>query len=571
MRRPTPFLVSLFALALGAPAYATDFHVDPATGSSAGDGSAAKPWKTLAEVIQANLVETQNWDSLPYAAGKTLKPKNAGAPIKAGDRILLHTGFHGSVSIIGHYNSAAITVEPAPGQAPQLSKLVVRSSSNWVIRGLEVNRELAPSYDTSTLVSVENHNHSGPVSDITIAGFTVHSVSDTSGWTATDWDTKSANGISLAGKNITIRGNLVEDVNFGISSSAQDSLIEKNTVDRFAGDGLRGLGDYTTFQYNLVKNCYDVNANHDDGFQSWSVGSDGKVGTGEVVGVTLRGNMIINYEDPNQPMRCTLQGIGMFDGMFRDWVVENNVIITDHWHGITLLGAINAQVINNTVLDLNTQSPGPPWIKLGNHKNGTPSTGIVRNNLTTAVANEGTGVTEEANVIIKDPTAHFVAPPYDVHLLQSSAAVDKGVATGAPGLDIEGIPRPQGSAIDVGAYEWHDSSVTPTGGPGAGGGTPGGSGGSSSGGSSGAAGSSGAGNGGSAGSAAGGNGGSGNSAGGGAASAGAAGTGASAAGAKSSDEDGGCGCRTAPARPAAPAWLLALVAAVALRRKQRRQ
>ncbi|UCD52697.1 MAG: hypothetical protein JSW27_08675, partial [Phycisphaerales bacterium] len=142
-----------------------------------------------------------------------------------------------------------------------------------------------------------------------------------------------------------------------------------------------------TFEYNTVKNCYNVNANHDDGFQSWSVGPGG-VGTGEVVGVVLRGNTIINYEDPNQPHRGALQGIGCFDGTFVDWVVENNVVITDHWHGITLGGARGCLVINNTVLDRNEQRPGPPWICIDRHKNGTaPVDCVVRNNLATDFRN----------------------------------------------------------------------------------------------------------------------------------------------------------------------------------------
>ena len=158
---------------------------------------------------------------------------------------------------------------------------------------------------------------------------------------------------------MTIRDNRLLNVNFGISVGASDSLITGNLVENFAGDGLRGLGNHCTFEYNTVKNCYKVNANHDDGFQSWSTGPGG-VGTGEVVGVVLRGNTIINYDDPNQPYRGTLQGIGCFDGTFVDWVIENNVIITDHWHGITLLGARNCRVINNTVMDQNNTRPARP-------------------------------------------------------------------------------------------------------------------------------------------------------------------------------------------------------------------
>ncbi len=41
----------------------------------------------------------------------------------------------------------------------------------------------------------------------------------------------------------------------------------------------------------------------------------------------------------------------------------------------------------------------------------------------------------------------------DYRLQPSSPAIDAGTTTGAPGLDIAGNRRPQGGAIDVGAYE----------------------------------------------------------------------------------------------------------------------
>jgi len=260
---------------------------------------------------------------------------------------------------------------------------------------------------------------------------------------------------------MTIRDNYLLNVNFGISVDASDSLVAGNLVENFAGDGLRGLGDRCTFEYNTVKNCYNVNANHDDGFQSWSVGPDG-VGTGEVVGVVLRGNTIINYEDPNQPHRGALQGIGCFDGTFVDWVIENNVVITDHWLGITLGGARNCRVINNTVVDRNDGSPGPPWICIDKHKNGTaPVDCVVRNNLATAFRNAA-AVLEESNLRIQDPASLFVdAEHFDLHLLAGVAAIDAGSSTSAPRLDRDRIARPQGQGIDIGAYEWHAPEVLP--------------------------------------------------------------------------------------------------------------
>jgi len=181
-----------------------------------------------------------------------------------------------------------------------------------------------------------------------------------------------------------------------------------------------------------------------------------------VAGIVLRGNTIINYEDPGQPHRGTLQGIGCFDGMFVDWVVENNVIITDHWHGITLLGARDCRIVNNTVLDLNDQSPGPPWVRIGNHKDGTLSTGgVIRNNLTTSISiDDGAEVAEDHNLIIENTDDFFVdAAAMDLHLLKGCAAVDSGSLDLAPVIDIEGVSRPQGEGVDIGAYEYREGVI----------------------------------------------------------------------------------------------------------------
>ena len=198
-----------------------------------------------------------------------------------------------------------------------------------------------------------------------------------------------------------------------------------------------------------------MNANHDDGFQSWSLGDNG-VGTGVVYGMVLRGNTIINYEDKNQPFRGTLQGIGCFDGMFEDWRIENNVIITDHWHGITLSGATNCTIINNTVVDINDTTPGPPWIRIGDHKNGTQSTGcLVRNNLTTALNISSVGVVQDHNSIVRNHDDHFVNyRKNDLRLKAGCSAIDSGSAVSAPAFDRDKNPRPFGTGVDIGAYEW---------------------------------------------------------------------------------------------------------------------
>jgi parallel beta-helix repeat protein len=443
------------------PVQAGEFYVDPVNGSPAGDGGAGRPWRTIQEVFDAGLVESQGWDRLPYTPQSTLVARNAGAPVRAGDTIRLRSGYHGELLIDGYYNLGNITLAADEGHTPRLSALHIRSSAHWTIRGLTVSAEFSETYRRHTLVHLESHNWRGPIHDIVVEGCSLCSVADASAWTAGDWDRLSCNGIQADGSRMTIRDNRLRNVDFGIGVTAGDSLITGNLVENFAGDGIDGLGNRCTFEYNTVKNCYKVNANHDDGFQSWSTGPGG-VGTGEVVGVVLRGNTIINYVDPNQPYRGTLQGIGCFDGTYVDWVIENNVVITDHWHGITLGGARNCLVINNTVLDQNRARPGPPWICVDKHKNGTPPVNcVVRNNLATDFR-DAPDVREENNLRIENPAAFFVdADHFDLHLLPGAPAIDAGSSLDAPQLDRDRIPRPQGGGIDIGAYEWHPEDVHP--------------------------------------------------------------------------------------------------------------
>ncbi len=451
-------------------AWAADFYVDPVNGSPDGDGSATNPWRTLREVLNDGLVESRSWEWLPYEEGRPLVPRNPGAPVKAGDTLWLRDGYHGEVEVTSYYNTGFITVAAAPGHQPRLGRLLVRSSSHWVFRGLHISTEFLPVYDKWTLVDIDWHSYRGPVHDITLEGNVIQAVSDVSGFTEEDWKTKVGHGIVGDGWNLVIRGNHLKNVDYGIQLGAPDSVVECNTVENFAGDGLRGLGDNSVFQYNTVKNCYEVYPDHRDGFQSWTVGPGG-VGRGELRNVVLRGNYILNFEDPAQPFRCALQGIGNFDGTFVDWVVENNVIVTDHYHGITFMGARNVRVTNNTLLEPNgaVGQPGPPWIRVAEHKNGTPPEAcVVRNNLAPAYASSDVGVTEDHNLQVTDPAAFYVNPAtYDLRLKPGSPAIDVGSAGLTPLIDTVGTARPQGSGVDLGAYEW-----APSGPPGAGSGVP---------------------------------------------------------------------------------------------------
>jgi len=453
MRHP----IALLLILLAAPACASDFYVDPVNGTDGGDGSAEHPWRSLQAVFDDGLIQTQDWPDYPYESGMQLVPVNSGAPVRAGDTIWLRNGYHGDLSIEHAYNTAPITIAAQPGQTPHVRSVNVQAAQNWIVRGLSISPSYAATNDSITMIDVDDHNYFGPTWDIEIADNDVFSVDDASSWGPDEWVNLASSGIDVGASRIDVHDNRVRNVRFGIGVGGPDVTIRHNLVDGFSADGLRGLGDNDVFEYNRVQNNKigdDFDENHDDGFQSWTVGEDGQVGTGEVTGVVLRGNLIINALDPNDPLRSSMQGIGCFDGFFVNWTVENNVVITDHWHGISFYGMRDSRIVNNTVIDLAEGQPGPPWIMVTDHKDGRPSENVVvRNNLSTDLSLEGINVTGDHNLVFDDASALFVAPPFDLHLLPAAAAIDAGTPELAPVVDIEGMHRPQGAGFDLGAYE----------------------------------------------------------------------------------------------------------------------
>lgn len=454
MYRGWPFSLLLAA----AGAQAASFHIDPVAGSNtSGDGSAANPWRSLAHVFDAGLIETRNWPNYPYASGMNLVTINAGAPVRAGDTIWLRNGYHGDLVVERAYNSAPITIAAQPGHAPQVRTLRVRSAQHWIVRDLAISPSYGGNNQQTTIVEAVNHNWTGPTWDIELANLDIHSIVDASAWGPTEWIELASSGVGISGDRVHLRDSRIRNVRFGIAVSGRDAVVRHNLVDGFSADGIRGLGDYGLYEYNRVQNNLiddDFDANHDDGFQSWSVGPGGP-GHGEVIGVVLRGNVFINATDPANPLRSSMQGIGCFDGFFTDWTVENNIVVTDHWHGISFYGMRNSRIVNNTVIDLAGGTPGPPWIMVHAHKDGRPSENIlVRNNLATDFSLAGNALVTDHNLEFSNAAPLFVAPPFDLHLRAGAAAIDSGSATLAPSLDADRVPRPQGAGFDIGAYEY---------------------------------------------------------------------------------------------------------------------
>jgi parallel beta-helix repeat protein len=397
------------------------------------------------------LINIQSINAIEIIVSNSPELQNAINNVQGGDTISLLSANYGDLTISGKNNNSFVTIRAYTGDAPVFTCIDIHNSSYWKLFGINIKPRYASGADGTEAVNLDGDF-------LSIENCSINYSDDISGWTASDWLARTGNGIIMDGSNITALGNTITGIDHGIACSANNSLVSHNIIANFRGDGIRGLADDVVYEYNIIKNEFDVDDNHDDGFQSWSYGPGG-VGTGVVKNIILRGNTIINYEDPNQPFKGNLQGVGLFDGMFENWVVENNLIITDHWHGISFYGAINCRIINNTVLDNNNTPEPDPWIMVTDHKNGTPSSGvIVRNNIATDFSFSG-GVTEDHNIefTMNEASTYFVDPSGgtgNYHLKATSSAIDAGSGVSAPNIDKDGTTRPKGNGFDIGAYEF---------------------------------------------------------------------------------------------------------------------
>ena len=442
-KRIVGIVMILGMLVVGSVGGAT-YYVDPGQGDGGNDGSALRPWRTLEELFEQGLIETREYAQKPYKDGTPFKVKNSGGVVKGGDTILLRSGDHGKVWIRGAYNTDTITIAAAKGHRPKLTSIMLSAASKWALKGLIVSPEKSGDTKRRTLIAVESHGWHGPSSEVGIENCQVYSAGDSSKWSREDWNKLACDGISVKGSRMMVRKNVIRNVAMGIVSGGDKNRVEHNVIENFSRDGIRhGGGDDVIFQYNTVKNCYDVSNNHDDGFQSYTGKSVSKR-------VVLRGNVILNTDNPKQKFLGKLQGIGCFDGPYVDWIVENNVVLVSHYHGITLDEAQNCRIVNNTTLDITGEMPA--WIRLSGKSIGC----IVRNNLSRSIATQADPkVNADHNLIIGNPADLFQDyKHHNVRLKSGSEAIDAGTDRLAPKTDADGKPRPRGKGYDMGAYEY---------------------------------------------------------------------------------------------------------------------
>lgn len=212
----------------------------------------------------------------------------------------------------------------------RISNAATTSAAYWKLYGLTVQSEATgnnatPSYNLIEVYPFATH--------ITISHCTITSNLNTAGWTRDDWRNRCNSGLFTRGKlnaYHVIENNLIINTAFALTISSSLTIVRENTVQNFTNDGSRVLGSDILFEKNTVLDLIKVmttSENHDDLFQSFVYPAGGP-GQDTLKRNIIRQNIFINTTDTTRAFRGNAQGIGCFDGVYLNWKIENNIVIT---------------------------------------------------------------------------------------------------------------------------------------------------------------------------------------------------------------------------------------------------
>ena len=163
------------------------FYIDPQRGSMTNDGSEARPWRTLAEVMapQNHMVATRKHRE--NTKDGSMLAVNPQGPIKPGDTLVLMNGDHGDVDIRQYANTDFISVVAGKDQTPLINSLHVIASSHWLFKGLKFQKIRPAAEKFRSLVWFESHGWLGPSDNIVFIDNSVSTANSTKSWTEQDW------------------------------------------------------------------------------------------------------------------------------------------------------------------------------------------------------------------------------------------------------------------------------------------------------------------------------------------------------------------------------------------------
>lgn len=414
--------------------------------SDGNPGSEAQPWKTIAHAAQAAKAGDTVYIKAGLYAGE-VNVANSGEPGKeiifraypGDERRAVIEGGAFNIKSKSYIQVRDLKIQNSPGRG-----IYVRGPDDW----------RAPPVRNITLSG--NHTYNTYSSGISVWGVSY------------GLDPGDFEGVT----DIVISDNLIEKaVNGGynecitVAYGVRRADVRDNEL-RDGGDPARG-GEGIDFK-DGVKDSF-IRNNYIHGLSRRGIYVDGGGATGAVSGnIHIYGNVVV--DDPGDAIMVMSEGEGDVDGVY----IYNNLVVNSARNGVALyqhpdglgIGMINdVQIVNNTVLRGGRAGSG--WGGISSNMSAATNV-VVRNNI--ALYNNGFDIkytshntTVDHNLCRNsvcesngDPL--FVSPTgdpstWDYRLKPGSAALDWGSSVGAPSRDMDGVARPQGAAVDLGAYE----------------------------------------------------------------------------------------------------------------------
>ena len=231
-------------------------------------------------------------------------------------------------------------------------------------------------------------------------------------------------------------GVCTDNVVYNITSYGNPAYGKDRCADGLYVDG----GKNITIERNKVDNC-DIGIELASEHRGKS--TEGITVRNNFVSRSCQGNLEMGGYAPDKgnAVDCVLVNNTTYQGTGGEIVVQNNC------HGITIENNILVHVPRDAAVAASRSWARGYIVQWG--KNNTDMT--IHNNLYFGGSTTSPGAWPDSAALFADP--QLVNTYLDMHIASTSPAIDRGVRVNAGALDIDGQPRVQGPAIDLGADE----------------------------------------------------------------------------------------------------------------------